>query len=310
MQVVIALGGNALLRRGQAMTAGNLRQNTGIAAAVLAPLCRDHQAVLTHGSGPQIGLLALQNAAYHQVAPYPLDILDAEVEGMIGYVLEQELRNLLPSRIPVATLLTQIEVDPSDSALDQATKPIGPRYDAAEARRLAERNGWHIVPDGDRFRRAVPSPAPLRILQIDTIRLLVGSGTVLICAGGGGIPVRRRADGTLAGIEAVIDKDAASALLARELAAEAFLMLTDVDAVWQDWQQPAARRIRRISSNALRGMAFEAGTMAPKVAAACDFVDRGGAVAGIGRLEDAAAILAGTAGTTVLPGAVETAYWD
>lgn len=292
------------------MTAENLRRNSKVAAAALARLCREHKIALTHGSGPQIGLLALQNSAYEPVAPYPIDILDAEVEGMIGYVLEQELRNLLPPQTRIATLLTQIEVDALDPAFSRPTKPIGPQYDEGEARRLAEQNSWHIVADGDLFRRAVPSPAPQRILQIDTIRLLLTSDTVVICAGGGGIPVRQGANGTLIGVEAVIDKDAASALLARELGAEAFLMLTDVDAVWKDWKQPAGRRIRRISSRTLRRMEFEAGTMAPKVAAACDFVETGGGMAGIGRLEHAAAILAGEAGTSVLPGKVETAYWD
>ena len=292
------------------MTAENLRRNAGIAAEVLAPLAREHEIVLTHGSGPQIGLLALRDSAYEAVAPYPLDILDAEVEGMVGYVLEQELRNRMPPGTELVTLLTQIEVDEEDTAFSHPTKPIGPQYDEEEARRLARQNGWHIVRDGNRFRRAVPSPAPRRILQIDTIRLLLDSGTLVICAGGGGIPVKRGRHGTHAGVEAVIDKDAASALLARELRAEAFLMLTDVDAVWQDWQWPDARRIRRISTDALRRMEFEAGTMAPKVAAACDFVEAGGAVAGIGRLEDAPAILRGEAGTLVLPQTAETAYWD
>ncbi len=292
------------------MTADNLRQNAGTAARALARLCRQHKTALTHGSGPQIGLLALQNAAYELVAPYPIDILDAEVEGMIGYVLEQELRNLLPPQSRIATLLTQIEVDASDPAFSHPTKPIGPLYEEGEARRLAEQNAWHIVPDGNRFRRAVPSPAPLRILQIDTIRLLLASDTLVICAGGGGIPVRQGADGALIGVEAVIDKDAASALLASDLDAEAFLMLTDVEAVWQEWQETNGRRIARVSSRALRRMEFESGTMAPKAAAACDFVDAGGGMAGIGRLEDAEAILAGEAGTRVLPGEVETTYWD
>lgn len=304
MRVVVALGGNALLRRGEPLTLDNQRRNAEAAARALAPIAREHELIVTHGSGPQVGLLALRNDGD------PLDVLDAEVEGSIGYVIEQELRNHLPPGADCATVLTQIEVDPADPAFGRPSKPIGPLYDEAEARRLAAEHGWQVAPDGDRFRRVVASPGPKRILERGPIDLLVGAGVVVICAGGGGIPVVAKPDGGFTGIEAVIDKDAASALLARDLRANAFLMLTDVEAVWRDWHRPGGRPIRRIAAAALDPMTFAAGSMAPKVAAAWAFVDGGGGLAGIGRLEDAGAILAGEAGTTIVKDATETLWWD
>ncbi len=310
MRLVIALGGNALLRRGEALSAENQRQNVGIAAAALAPIARQHELVITHGNGPQVGLLALQDAAWRQDTHYPLDVLDAESEGMIGYLIEQELDNRLPPECRCATLLTQTEVDPEDAAFRNPSKPIGPMYTEAEARRIAEARAWSIAADGKGFRRVVPSPQPRRILELAVIRLLVEQRVTVICAGGGGIPVVRRADGRMIGVEAVIDKDAASALLARELAADALVMLTDVDAVYRDWGAPQARALRQISAADLASYEFAAGSMAPKVAAAREFVDAGVGVAGIGRLQDAESILRGEAGTLITRDKTETLWWD
>lgn len=310
MRIVIALGGNALLHREQALTAENQRHNVKIAAAALAPIVREHQLVITHGNGPQVGLLALQDSAYQEDVHYPLDILDAETEGMIGYLIEQEMNNLLPASHRCATLLTQTEVDPRDPAFRHPTKPIGPVYSEAEAQRIAEARGWTIAPDGKSFRRVVPSPRPQRILELAVIKLLVEKQVIVICAGGGGIPVVCRDDGHLVGVEAVIDKDSASSLLARELAADAFIMLTDVEAVYKDWGQPNAAAMRCISSQKIRQFAFAAGSMAPKVEAACEFVEQTGGLAGIGRLQDAQAIITGKAGTVITREATDTLWWD
>jgi carbamate kinase len=310
MRIVVALGGNALLQRGQALTADNQRRNVKTAAEALAPLAREHDLVITHGNGPQVGLLALQDAAYREDVHYPLDVLGAESEGMIGYLVEQEMSNLLGAAPRFATLLTQTEVDPRDPAFQNPTKPIGPLYDAAEAERIASARGWRVAPDGDAFRRVVPSPRPRRILELGVIELLIENGVIVICGGGGGIPVVRRDDGQLFGVEAVIDKDAASALLARELGAQALLMLTDVEAVYKDWGEPDAAAIRRISTGEIRRYPFAAGSMAPKVGAACEFAERTGGIAGIGRLQDAQAILAGEAGTVITADAADTRWWN
>lgn len=300
MRVVVALGGNALLKRGEPMTAEVQRANVRKAAVALAGLAREHDIVVAHGNGPQVGLLALQAAAYKDVAPYPLDILGAESVGMIGYLVEQELANALPSDAKLATLLTQIEVDRGDPAFARPEKPIGPVYDDAEAAKAHAAHGWPMVEEGQgRWRRVVPSPLPKRIAQIEAIRLLVNSGVVVICAGGGGIPVIRNDDGDLEGVEAVIDKDRAAGLLAEELGADAFLMLTDVDAVYADWGTPGQRPIAHVSPDVLDPSVFPAGSMGPKVEAACAFASVEGRVAGIGRLEDAGAILRGQAGTLV-----------
>jgi carbamate kinase len=246
MLVVIALGGNALLRRGQPQEADVQLRNIGIAATAIATVARANAVVITHGNGPQVGLLALQAEAYGRVKPYPLDVLGAETEGMIGYLIEQELRNRLPGR-QVVTLLTQIEVDPGDPAFTYPSKPIGPLYAQAEARRLAAERGWTIAADGDAYRRVVPSPQPKRIIELATIRLLVQAGALVVCAGGGGIPVIVNSAGGIQGVEAVIDKDLAAALLATELSADALLLLTDVDAVYTDWNSPAAQPLRAVS---------------------------------------------------------------
>jgi carbamate kinase len=310
MRIVIALGGNALLHRGEALSVENQRRNIKIAAAALAPIALEHQLVITHGNGPQVGLLALQDTAYQEDFHYPLDILDAETEGMIGYLIEQELNNLLPDDHRCATLLTQIEVDPRDPAFAHPTKPIGPVYSQADAQRVAEQRGWTIAPDGKRFRRVVPSPHPQRILELSVIQLLVEKQVIVICTGGGGIPVIRRSDDRLVGVEAVIDKDSASSLLARELGADAFIMLTDVDAVYRVWGEPGARAIRRISPQAMRQFSFAAGSMGPKVEAACEFVEQTGSLAGIGQLKDAQEILSGHSGTVITQDATDTLWWD
>jgi carbamate kinase len=300
MRVVIALGGNALLRRGQPLSAENQRANVKTAAkAIAAVMEAGHEVVISHGNGPQVGLLALQNAAYKDGSSYPLDVLSAESIGMIGYLIEQELDNLLPDRKLTGTLLTQIEVDPKDPAFDKPSKPIGPVYDEAEALEIGKARGWVMGRDGSKFRRLVASPSPKRIVQIKVIRLLVDHGVTVICAGGGGIPVIRLEDGSFTGIEAVIDKDRASALLAEEIGAQALLMLTDVDGVYLDWGTNRQALINRTTPAEVRKQEFASGSMGPKIEAATAFVDGGGKLAGIGRLQDAVAILNGTAGTGV-----------
>ncbi|MBI4785298.1 MAG: carbamate kinase [Oscillatoriophycideae cyanobacterium NC_groundwater_1537_Pr4_S-0.65um_50_18] len=306
MRIVVALGGNALLRRGEPMTAENQQTNIRRAAGAIAILAQDHDLIIVHGNGPQVGLLALQAEAYKGVQPYPLDVLNAETEGMIGYLIEQELRNQLPDR-QIVTLLTQVEVDANDPAFTHPTKPIGSIYTQAEAEQLAAERGWAILPDrgyanapdGDAYRRVVPSPEPRRILELATIQVLVRAGALVICGGGGGIPVVTTPTGGIRGIEAVIDKDLAAALLATSLGADALLLLTDVDAVYTHWGTATAQPLHHISPAQLRCYSFAPGSMAPKVEAVCRFVEQTGGMAGIGRLEDAAAILTGQAGTWV-----------
>ncbi|HEX8033707.1 MAG TPA: carbamate kinase [Ktedonobacterales bacterium] len=298
MRIVVALGGNALLRRGQPMTASNQRENVRSAARALAPLAREHQLVITHGNGPQVGLLALQSAAYTDVESYPLDVLGAESQGMIGYMIEQELDRLLDSRPPSVTLLTQVEVDPRDPAFKDPTKFVGPVYDQAEAARLARERGWVVKPDGDKWRRVVPSPLPQRIFDSKVIDLLLNHGVVVVCAGGGGIPIVRRQD-ELIGVEAVIDKDRASALLAVDLHADIFAMVTDVDAVYVDYGKPSQRALGTISPAELEHYVFPNGSMGPKVESACAFARATGHPAIIGSLSNIAGLVDGTAGTRV-----------
>ena len=300
MRVVAAIGGSALLMRGEPITAEVQRRNIAAAAEALAPLAKAHELVITHGNGPQVGLLALQGAAYKSEEVYPLDVLGAETEGMIGYMIEQEMGNRLPERVPFASILTMVEVDPTDPAFEKPTKFVGPAYGQEEAVRLAEEKGWSVQPDGDCWRRVVPFPAPRRIFEIRPIKWLLEKGVVVICAGGGGIPTFYDEDGKLHGAEAVIDKDRASALLARELGADALLMLTDVAAVYRDWGTSAQTAIKVARPEGLRQMDFAAGSMGPKVEAACEFAEMTGNLAGIGRLADARSILVGEAGTTVL----------
>jgi carbamate kinase len=300
MRIVIALGGNALLRRHEPMTAEAQRANVRRAVAALLPLFEaGHQLVITHGNGPQVGLLALQAAAGPTDGAYPLDLLDAESEGMVGYLIEQEVDNALPGGRLVATLLTQILVDRRDPAFHHPTKPIGPVYDKGEATRLAEARGWTMADVGNGWRRVVPSPRPLQVLEARVIELLASQGVTVICAGGGGIPVLEKSDGTLIGVEAVIDKDLASALLARQLGAHHLILLTDVDGVYLDWGSASARLIKRAGARALNAADFAPGSMGPKIEAAVGFAAETGRPASIGRLEDAARVLAGTAGTRI-----------
>lgn len=301
MRIVIALGGNALLKRGEPMTAGHQRANVRVAAAALARVAADHELVISHGNGPQVGLLALQGAAYQDVEAYPLDILGAETQGMIGYLVEQEVGNLLPMERPLATLLTMVEVDPDDPAFTDPTKFVGPIYDEAEAKALADEKGWVVKPDGAHWRRVVPSPRPRRIFELRPMRWLLEHGAVVICAGGGGIPTMyaRDARRELVGVEAVIDKDLASSLLARDLDADLFVMATDVDGVYRDWGGPGQARIDRATPDELDAMDLPAGSMGPKVAAATEFARASGKRAAIGSLDDIDALVAGRGGTQV-----------
>jgi carbamate kinase len=299
MRIVVALGGNALLRRGQPMTAEAQRANVKIAAAALAEIYPGNELVITHGNGPQVGLLALQGAAYNPEEVYPLDVLGAQTEGMIGYMIEQELGNLLPFEVPFATILTMVEVDRDDPGFAFPTKFIGPVYSESDAERLKTEKGWIMKPDGDKWRKVVPSPQPKQIFEVRPIRWLLERGTIVIAAGGGGIPTVYEHGRKLRGIEAVIDKDLCSELLARQLDADFFLMATDAEAVFLDWGKPTAKAFRRASPAAMRDYSFPAGSMGPKVEAACHFADVTGKQAGIGALKDLAAILRGEAGTTI-----------
>ena len=299
MRIVVALGGNALLRRGEPPTAAVQRKNVRIAAKALAPVALEHQLVITHGNGPQVGLLALHAAAYEDVPPPPLDVLGAESEGLIGYMIEQELGNLLPFERPFATILTMVEVDPADPAFDNPTKPIGPVYDEEEARALAAERGWTVAPDGDAWRRVVPSPLPKRVFEIRPVRWLLEHNVIVICSGGGGIPTMYDDEGKLHGVEAVIDKDRASALVAEEVEADCLILATDADAVYLDWGTPEQRPIRTITPEELRRHQFPVGSMGPKVEAACTFVERTGGRAAIGALGEIEEILNSRAGTVV-----------
>jgi carbamate kinase len=311
MRVVVALGGNALLRRGQAMTAENQRENVRTACQELAAVAQENELVVAHGNGPQVGLLALQGAAYKEVPAYPLDVLGAETQGMIGYLVEQELGNLVPFERPVATLLTMIEVDPTDPAFEDPTKPIGPIYDKESAGAMAKQRGWVFKADGDYMRRVVPSPKPKRIFELRQVRWLLEQGSIVICAGGGGIPTMYvdRPEPTpygpekeLVGVEAVIDKDHASALLGAGIEADYFVMATDADAAYVDWGRPDQRAIAKAHPDALLELSshFAAGSMLPKVQAACEFATATpGRRAAIGGLTDIDDMLKGSAGTIV-----------
>lgn len=299
MRIVAALGGNALLKRGEPLSAAAQQVNIAHAAAQLAALVKaGHSLVLTHGNGPQVGLLALQAEAGPPVSAQPLDDLDAESEGWIGYALEQELANALP-QAEIATLLTRIEVKPDDAAFSHPSKPIGPVYDEATAQRLAAERGWNVAPDGKFWRRVVASPQPHALLNLASITKLVEAGTIVICAGGGGIPVARDANGKWQGVEAVVDKDTASALLATQIHADLFMVLTDVDAVYLDYSTPAQRALRNATPAELEAGSFAAGSMGPKVAAACRFARATGKPAVIGCLEDATGLVAGKSGTRI-----------
>ena len=297
MRIVIALGGNALLRRGEDMTAENQRKNIQIAVKSLAPIVENNELVISHGNGPQVGLLSLQSAAYKEVDEYPLDVLGAQTEGMIGYMIEQELGNLLPIEIPIASILTMVEVDPEDPAFSNPTKPIGPIYTKEEAEELQKVRGWEIKMDGKDWRRVVASPEPHRIFELRPIHWLLEKGTVVICAGGGGIPTIYNKDGKLEGVEVVIDKDRASSLLAFELEADVLVMATDTEGVFQDWGTKNQKIISKTTPEQIKKYDFDKGSMGPKVEAACSFVERSGQRAVIGSLKDIKEMVDGIAGT-------------
>ena len=317
MRVVVALGGNALQKRGEPMTVDNQRANVRLACEALAPVAEEHELVISHGNGPQVGLLSLQASAYDEASTYPFDVLGAQTEGMIGYLIEQELGNLVPFEKPIATILTMTEVDADDPAMKDPTKFVGPVYSEQDARRLAAERGWTVKPDGDSWRRVVPSPLPKRIFEIRPIKQLLASGTIVICTGGGGIPTMYlpgsqlshpgdRNPRTLVGVEAVIDKDRSSAVLAKDLEADRLVIATDADAVYLDWGTPQQRALATASPDALEAFDFPAGSMGPKVEAVCDFARSApGKTAAIGALADLTEILAGTRGTRV-----STAYGE
>lgn len=301
MRIVVALGGHTLLKPGQPMTAENQRDNVRAAAQALAPIANDHELVITHGNGPQVGLLALQAASYGEVEPYPLDVLGAQTEGMIGYMIEQELGNLLPYDRPFATILTMVEVDPNDPALQNPTKPIGPSYSEADAKKLAAEHGWSVALVAKGWRRVVPSPRPQHIFEIRPIKWLLEKNAIVICTGGGGIPTMYHEDGTLGGVEVVIDKDRTSALLAHEVEADFLIMATDVDGVYSAWGTPDATRIESATPAELSAQDFIAGSMRPKVEAACAFVEQSGQRAAIGELSNLERIMARRSGTIIEP---------
>ena len=302
MRIVIALGGNALLRRSEPMTTEVQRRNVRIAAEAIAPLAAEHSIVVVHGNGPQVGLLSLQAEAYPGAEPYPLDVLDAGTQGMIGYLIQQELRSAMPPERQVVTLLTMIVVDPADPAFAAPTKFVGPVYAEAAADTLAAEKGWTFRQDGQGWRRVVPSPEPRRVLEIEPITWLLDRGAVVICAGGGGIPTMNPSSGPgeLVGVEAVIDKDFASELVAEDVGADLFVMATDVDGAYLDWGTTEQRRLAAVTPGELSRYGFAAGSMGPKVEAASRFVTRTGRRAAIGALADITAIVAGEAGTNVV----------
>ncbi|WP_261643882.1 carbamate kinase [Erwinia mallotivora] len=296
--LVVALGGNALLKRGEPLEADIQRRNIEQAARAIATLTAEWRIVLVHGNGPQVGLLAVQNSSCDLTSPWPLDILVAETQGMIGYLLQQALRNYLPEA-QISTLLTQVEISPNDAAFRNPTKYIGPVYSPQQAQQVAAEQGWTMKADGEFVRRVVPSPMPVRIVEDQAILALTERGHLVICNGGGGIPVTGNSQGQFSGVEAVIDKDLSAALLATQLSADALLILTDADAVYLDWGKPDSRALRQVTPADLLGMTFDAGSMGPKVAAACEFVTHCAGRAGIGSLADATDILSGRKGTLI-----------
>jgi len=296
--VVVALGGNALLRRGEPLEAETQRQNIATAAKTIAAIADEYNVVLVHGNGPQVGLLALQGLEYKKVNPYPLDVLGAETQGMIGYILMQELKNILPKK-QITCMLTQMSVNPDDLAFSNPTKPIGPIYEEAEARAMAEKYHWTIKPDGQHFRRVVPSPQPTGIIENDAITALIEREHLVICTGGGGVPVKLD-NGKLVGVEAVIDKDMSAAFLAKQINADALLILTDANAVYVGWGTPTQEALSKTTPTELSKYEFDAGSMGPKIDASCEFVRSGGRLVGIGALEDGLRILKGDAGTNII----------
>jgi carbamate kinase len=301
MRIVAALGGNALLERGEKPDSDIQQSHVQQAVAALAPLAREHDLVVTHGNGPQVGMLALESTRDPALShPYPFDVLGAQTQGMIGYWLIQALAAAVPGTA-IGCLVCQTLVDAGDPAFASPSKFVGPVYDEAQALSLAHERGWIFRRDGAAWRRVVPSPEPREIVELPLIRMLVDSGALIVCAGGGGVPVTADASGALRGVEAVVDKDLTAALLARAVQADALLLLTDVEAVVDGYGTPAARPVSRATPGQLRALALPAGSMGPKVEAACRFAETTGKLAAIGRLDQAGLLLTGAAGTTCLP---------
>jgi carbamate kinase len=299
MRIVAALGGNALLERGERPDSGIQQGHVESAVAALAPLAREHELIITHGNGPQVGMLAMESARNPALSrPYPFDVLGAQTQGMIGYWLVQALQNALPGRL-AGCLVCRTLVSADDPAFADPAKFVGPVYDEAGARQLAARYGWQIRQDGTAWRRVVPSPEPVRLLELPLVSELLTTGAIVVCAGGGGVPVTQDATGTMRGVEAVVDKDLTAALLARAVHAEALLLLTDVESVQENFGTAQARPIRLATPSELRGRPFPAGSMGPKVEAACRFTEATGGLAAIGRLDDAEAMARRKAGTII-----------
>ena len=301
MRVVIALGGNALLKKGEPLTAKNQRANIRKAAEALAPIAQNHELIISHGNGPQVGLLALQASLYSGEDAFPLDVLGAQTEGMIGYMIEQELGNILPFEQPFASILTMVEVDKNDPAFQNPTKPIGPEFEEEEAIRLINEKKWVMYQEGNKWRRIVPSPIPQRIFQLRPIKWLLEKGTIVICTGGGGIPTMYNDEGKLTGVEVVIDKDYAGALLAKELNADFYIMATDSDAVYENWGTPQAKALRNVTYSDLKHYNFATGSMGPKVTSACWFAEKTKKKAAIGAITDLEEIITGKKGTLISP---------
>lgn len=298
--LVVALGGNALLKRGETLSAENQIKNAAIAAECIKKLHESYRVVIVHGNGPQVGLLALQNAAYEKVPPYSFDILGAETQGMVGYILSQQIKKILPDA-DVTALITQVEVDAYDPAFSNLTKPIGPVYtEQQKQEHMKQHTDWQFKPDGDYFRRVVASPKPSRIIELDAIKQAIDSGKIVIAAGGGGIPVVKK-NGYWRGVEAVIDKDLTAALLAKDIGADAFMILTDGDGVFQNYGKPDQKKIETISLQELDQMEFDPGTMGPKIAAVSNFVKNTAGIAAIGDLSKGIETMEGKAGTRIMP---------
>lgn len=297
--MVVAIGGNALLKRGEVLSFENQRANMRASASALADAAGANTLVLVHGNGPQVGLLALEADAYKAVPPYPLDVLGAESQGMVGYIIAQEMGRALPSS-HVVSIVTRTIVDEHDSAFGHPTKPIGPVYSTQDADGLAAERAWSMAADGKGFRRVVASPEPKHIVEIDAIRRLVDTGTLVICGGGGGIPVVERAENILDGVEAVIDKDLAASLIAQKLDADRLVILTDVDGVYRHWGKPDASLVEVLTASEVDIGSFASGSMGPKVDAACRFARETGRPAFIGNLNDAGAVIRGEAGTRII----------
>lgn len=297
--LVVAIGGNALLQRGELMSCENQKKSVDTTAHSLAKLHEKYRLVIVHGNGPQVGLLALQNLSYRDCPPYPLDVLGAETQGMVGYLLQQSIKNKLPGK-KVTTLVTQVMVDSQDPAIADPSKFIGPIYDKETAFRLAEQHDWTVKPDGDHWRRVVPSPAPSRIMESDAIKDLLAQDHIVICGGGGGAPVIKN-DTNIEGFEAVIDKDATAALLAKEIGAAELLILTDGKYVYQDWGKPNARPLTDVTVREICEFTFAAGSMGPKVDACCDFAEQTGGIGNIGDLHEAIGVMNRESGTRIHP---------